>query len=74
MCVPYSISCVVAQNGALGALGAIAQGVDSLVSGDLAFVAAELVTCQHSSRRRRRRRQAGTVLLGLMNDRLEATL
>ena len=42
MCVPYSISCVVAQNGALGALGAIAQGVDSLVSGDLAFVAAGL--------------------------------
>jgi hypothetical protein len=37
MCVPYSITCVVAQNGAQGNLGAISQGVDSLISGDLAM-------------------------------------
>ena len=35
MCVPYSIVCVISANGGNGILGAITQGVDSLVSGDL---------------------------------------
>jgi hypothetical protein len=35
-CVPYSITVVIAINGAHGSLGAVAQGVDSLVQSDMA--------------------------------------
>jgi hypothetical protein len=36
-CVDYSISCVCVQDGTQGNLGTVSQGVDSLVSGDLAM-------------------------------------
>jgi hypothetical protein len=45
-CVHYSITCVIAQNGAQGALGSFAQGVDSLVSGDLAMAASIIARAQ----------------------------
>ena len=35
-CCPYSITCVIAQNNQHGDLSASAQGVDSLIEGDLA--------------------------------------
>jgi hypothetical protein len=39
VCVPYSIACVIAQNGGNGILGPLPQDVDSLVSCDLAALA-----------------------------------
>ena len=37
VCVDYSITCVVVQDGSQGNIGTFSQGVDSLVSGDLAM-------------------------------------
>jgi hypothetical protein len=39
VCVPYSIACIIAQNGGNGILGPIPQDVDILVSCDLAALA-----------------------------------
>ena len=46
MCVPYSITVVVASNGAQGALGTFEQGVDSLDASDLAMVQTILALAQ----------------------------